>query len=203
MLLSQRSMGDCLETSVPGSSDASPACTAETAPGAVTPDAATQDRTAPAVAAPPFDHTTAKRAKVVWSHRGTLICVGIGTICGCAGFTRPGRVPGSQESVKGLIDFEGKIIPLVSLPGNWKSGARQKAGVEDFAIVLSIDGIKFALRVEEVPRAIYGADTLPDLFDAHCCFRTSHLRRLLRLCVTQKSDNAEQNGARGAKPLSR
>jgi chemotaxis signal transduction protein len=126
-----------------------------------------------------------QRIAVAWKHRGTLISVGVRSVCGCTKIEKLSRVPGSQETVKGVISFKGEIVPVLSLLERSIKGATSEGKAEDYAIVLSMSGVKFAVEVKDIPRVIRKPDTSDSPGSNLCTMRQRHLERFVSACLSE------------------
>jgi hypothetical protein len=146
------------------------------------------------------DVRVSRNTAVSWKHRGILISVGVDVVLGCTEVERPSRIPGSQENVRGVISFKGEILPVLSLFREPASGLRSIERTENYAIILSLCGVKCAVEVREIPRVITESQPSDSHGDKLCRMRQRHLERLIRLFVSQggpKAATAERTGKTG------
>lgn len=126
------------------------------------------------------------RDKVVWKHVNALISIGIQSVEGCVEIRRLSRVPGSHKRVSGVLLFNGEAIPLMSLPLGTVTARPRKSRHEEYAVVVSIDSRKFAIRSDEVPRMV-SRPLCPDERwhrESALHIRQSHLERFLTRCLS-------------------
>lgn len=131
-------------------------------------------------------------AVIVLTHRASQILVDAESVSGCANIERLSRVPGSPKSVKGLILFKGKAVPLVSLFGERpdrlaRERTPQSRKSDDYAIVLSVKGFSFAARVDGSPTMCADLSSLENTGRNTCYLRKKHLERLLEIHSSQET----------------
>ncbi|KPJ61274.1 MAG: hypothetical protein AMJ46_03020 [Latescibacteria bacterium DG_63] len=134
---------------------------------------------------------------VVWKYQGTLVSIGVHAVCGCTEVERVSRIPGSQDRVSGVISFKGEIIPVLSLFRQPLRSPCSKAKAENYAIVLSVSGLTFAVEVNEVPSVIIGPQVLDGRGDKLCRMREKHLQRLLQFHISRSGLNTMSAGEIG------
>ena len=138
-------------------------------------------------------------AVLVLRYRATQIFVRIESVCGCTGIQRLSRIPGAPESVKGLILFKGEAVPLISFFGGAterlpRERLTQKGKTDDYAVIFSIKGTRFAARVDEPPRICTDRSALEKTWGNTCYMRRKHLERLFELCVARGNGDDRATG---------
>jgi len=64
----------------------------------------------------------------------------------------------------------------------------QKGKTDDYAVIFSIEGTRFAARVDEPPRMCTDRSALEKTGGNACYMRRKHLERLFELCVARADD---------------
>jgi len=121
---------------------------------------------------------------VVSTYGGVLVCVNIQQVGGCVPVEKLTRLPGSHERVAGVLLFKGRPVPLVSVRHNRAGGPRHRQRHEEHALVVSVRGREFALKVDGAPSVVDGPLPYASSADAPCVMRARHLERFLALCVS-------------------
>jgi len=131
-------------------------------------------------------------AKVALRYRANQIFVNMDSVCGCGDVGALTRIPGAPKNVKGLILFKGEAIPLISFFGGTSERSprerlTQKGKTDDYVVIFSIGGTKFAARVDEPPRICTDMNAPENARNNACYMRRKHLERLFALCVAYGS----------------
>jgi len=127
---------------------------------------------------------------LVLRYRANQIFVSIESVCGCTDIQRLSRIPGAPEGVKGLILFKGEAVPLISFFGGAterspRERLTQKGKTDDYAVIFSIEGTRFAARVDEPPKMCTDRSALEKTWGNACYMRRKHLERLFELCIAR------------------
>jgi len=131
------------------------------------------------------------RKTVVSTHRGVLVCLDMRSVVGCVQVEKPTRLPGSHERVEGVLLFRGDPVPLVSVRRDPHARRRRKHELEEHALVVSVRGRKFAVRVDAVPRVLEGPLSYGIYADMPCVMRGKHVERFLALCVLSGNETID------------
>ncbi|UCF78515.1 MAG: chemotaxis protein CheW [Candidatus Eiseniibacteriota bacterium] len=151
------------------------------------------------VEGPPVHHN----AKVEWRHRGILVSLGAHAVCGCTEVAKLCRIPGSQEGVKGIVSFKGGVVPVLSLLCDSPARSRRKARGDNFVVVLSLDGVTFALEVNEIPCVVSGTARPEKPRGKLCTVHRRHLQRLLRSRLVEGGFGQRNGREKGSEEKSR
>jgi len=140
-----------------------------------------------------------RQTRVFSRRRNTLISVNRELVLGCAEIERLSRVPGSQAKVAGVLLFRGEPIPVVSLPISCCKRHVHKSRQEAYALLLLVEGMKFAVEVDEVPRMTDGPLPRHGCGERACLIKTKHLEKFFRSCVLRDrvSFSADKTGKTG------
>jgi chemotaxis signal transduction protein len=135
---------------------------------------------------------------LVLRYRANQIFVDIESVCGCTDIQRLSRIPGAPKSVKGLILFKGEAVPLISFFGGATERSpherlTQKGKTDDYAVIFSIKGTRFAARVDEPPKICTDRSALEKAGANACYMRRKHLERLFELCVARGNGGDRAN----------
>jgi hypothetical protein len=140
-------------------------------------------------------------ASVALKLRTNQIFVSIESIHGCTEIERLSRIPGAPKSVKGLILFKGEPIPLISFfggatePSTHDECLPQREKTDEYAVIFSIKGARFAARVDEPPRICPDKGVLHNAGGNCCYMRRTHLERLFELCIAQANGIVQTKSA--------
>ncbi|MCX5800061.1 MAG: chemotaxis protein CheW [Candidatus Eisenbacteria bacterium] len=147
------------------------------------------------------------RTTIALRIRVNRIFVDVQSVHGCTEIERLSRIPGAPKSVTGLILFMGEAVPLIDLFGgstvcSTPGGLTQRRKADEYVVIFSIRGIRFAVRVDEPPQMCTDMSAFEIAGGNVCHMRTRHLERLfdLRLARVKNMAPAESDSRTGNNP---
>jgi hypothetical protein len=81
-----------------------------------------------------------RRKTVVSTHRDVLVCIEMRRVVGCVQVEKLTRLPGSHETIAGILLFRGRPVPLVSVRRHSGGRRNHKKRTEEHALVVSARG---------------------------------------------------------------
>lgn len=124
----------------------------------------------------------------VLTHGGVLVCLDLRSVVGCVQVEKLTRLPGSHGRIEGVFLFRGRPVPLVSVGREPRAPRHHNRQPEEHALVVSMQGREFAVRVDAVPKILESPLPYGIYADAPCVMRAKHVERFLALCVLSGSE---------------